>query len=197
MSAANPKVVIIAGPNGAGKTTTAPRLLADTLGVLEFVNADAIAQGLSAFKPEEAAIPAGRIMLRRLHELANQRRSFAFETTLASKTFAPWIGDLQKTGYAFGLSFLWLPSADLAVARVQERVRLGGHDIPSSTIRRRYRAGLQNFFSIYRPMADRWEFFDNFSAWEPQLIAHGVGTAQPTVVVPERWDAVLRELGHE
>ncbi|MBD3562297.1 AAA family ATPase, partial [Planktothrix sp. FACHB-1355] len=133
-----PNLIVIAGPNGAGKSTVAPILLQETLGVNEFVNADAIAQGLSAFAPEAVAFQAGRIMLERLQQLANQRANFAFETTLASRTFAPWIANLRQAGYVFYLLFLWLPSPEVAIARVQQRVREGGHNVPEETIRRRY-----------------------------------------------------------
>ena len=105
MTTKYPHLIVIAGPNGAGKSTTAPFLLKGTLHVTEFVNADLIAQGLSAFKPEMTAFHAGRIMLERIHYLAKKRVNFSFETTLASKTFAPWITELCKTGYAFILYF--------------------------------------------------------------------------------------------
>ncbi|XWK86374.1 MAG: zeta toxin family protein [Phormidium sp.] len=111
-----PNLIVIAGPNGAGKSTVAPALLQGILRVNEFVNADAIAQGLSAFAPERVAFQAGRIMLERLQQLANQQVNFAFETTLASRTFAPWIANLQQTGYLFNLIFMWLPSAEIAIA---------------------------------------------------------------------------------
>src|SRR3970040_3036974 len=101
-------IIIIAGPNVAGKSTTAPSLLQGTLGVKEFVNADVIAQGLSAFQPETAAFHAGRIMLERLHYLAKERVDFAFETTLASRSFAPWIAKLEQSGYTFHMVFLWV-----------------------------------------------------------------------------------------
>jgi predicted ABC-type ATPase len=141
MAESSPNVVLIAGPKGSGKSTAAPALLTGTLGVTEFVNADVIAQGLSAFNPEGAAIAAGRIMLARLKELAASRQSFAFETTLASRTFAPWIADLVAGGYEFHLMFLWLPSADLAVDRVALRVRAGGHHVAEDVVRRRYAYG--------------------------------------------------------
>ena len=122
----------------AGKSTSAPSLLRGTLGVAEFVDADTIARGLAGFDPDRAAIPAGRVMLARLRELAGQQVSFAFESTLASRTLAPWLGELVGHGYRFHLIFLWLPSADFAVDRVADRVRLGGHDVPEATVRRRY-----------------------------------------------------------
>src|SRR5439155_26523435 len=156
-----PKVVVLAGPNGAGKSTAASRLLRGALGVTEFVNADVIARGLSGFSPERVAMEAGRVMLRRIKELAAKRESFAFETTLASRSFAPWLRDLVKSGYRFHLVFLWLPSAAAAVARVAERVSLGGHDVPVATVRRRYKAGLKNFFELYRSLSTTWQVIDN------------------------------------
>jgi len=155
------RIVVLAGPNGSGKSTTARAILQGPLKVDEFVNADVIAQGLSGFDPQRAAFAAGRIMLSRLNELAAARADFAFETTLASKTFAPWIAELIKSGYEFHLVFLWLATAEAAVARVADRVKRGGHDVPEPTIRRRYAAGLKNFFAIYQPMATTWQVLDN------------------------------------
>src|SRR5882672_2885988 len=133
-----PNVIILAGPNGAGKTTASRSLLVGALGVEEFVNADIIARGLSVFNQEDVAIEAGRIMLHRLKELAAQRADFAFETTLASRTFAPWIRQLIVEGYTFHLLYLWLPSPDLATRRVLRRVESGGHHVPQDVIQRRY-----------------------------------------------------------
>lgn len=141
-------VVVVAGPNGAGKSTAAPALLNDALAVKEFVNADAIAAGLSAFRPESVAIAAGRIMLERMRSLASAGDNFAFETTLASRSFAPWLKTLRSSGYRVHLLFLWLRAPELAIQRVAERVRLGGHDIPEAVIRRRYTAGLKIFLAL-------------------------------------------------
>ena len=170
MSDLRPSLVILAGPNGAGKSTVAPALLHGALAVDEFINADVIARGLSAFDPEGAAIAAGRVMLARLRELTERRVSFAFETTLASRTFAPWLRDLKASGYEIQLLFLWLPSAEFALDRVADRVRAGGHDVPAETARRRYRAGLRNFFSLYEPLTSAWKLYDS-SGLKPALIA--------------------------
>jgi predicted ABC-type ATPase len=159
MAEATPNLVVLAGPNGAGKSTTAEQLLVGALQVMEFVNADTIARGLSAFKPETAAVEAGRIMLNRLRYLATQRADFAFETTLSSRSFAPWVADLRAKGYAFHLFFPWLPTPDAAIARVAQRVRAGGHDVPTETVRRRYHRRLSNFFRLYRP----WRLVGGFS----------------------------------
>jgi predicted ABC-type ATPase len=125
-----PKVVVIAGPNGAGKSTTASVVLRYGFHVGEFVNADTIAAGLSAFSPESVSVAAGRLMLNRIRELARDGRDFAFETTLASRSFAPWINDLQEAGYTFRLIYFYLPTVELALARVAERVQRRGHDVP-------------------------------------------------------------------
>ncbi len=191
-----PHVVALSGPNGAGKSTAAPALLKGTLGVTEFVNPDIIAQGLSAFEPERAALSAGRIMLRRLRELARQRVNFGFETTLASRRLAPRLAELKRRGYLVHLIFLWLPSADLAVERVAERVRMGGHAVPENTIRRRYVAGLRNFFALYRPLADTWRLYDTSPLPPPRLIAWGEGLT--TRGADERaWKQIVRSLGRE
>ncbi len=192
MSEARPSVVILAGPNGAGKSTAAPELLQGELAVTEFVNADVIARGLSAFDPDRAALAAGRVMLARLDELARQRESFAFETTLASRSFAPWLRDLRASGYAVHLFFLWLSSPDLAVQRVADRVRSGGHDVPADTIRRRYRAGVRNFFSLYQPVVTTWAVYD-CSGLKSQLIAEGLESAPLKVYDRKVWAAVQQQ----
>src|SRR5437588_10570824 len=123
----HPNVVIMAGPNGARKSTLAESLLKGTLGICHYVNADTLAKGLSAFNFDEMALKAGKIMLQHLHDLADERANFAFETTLASRTFAPWIAGLKRNGYQFHLFYVWLPSADVSIKRVRRRVIPGGH----------------------------------------------------------------------
>ena len=187
-----PNLVVVAGPNGAGKSTTAPALLQGLLGVDQFVNADVIARGLSAFNPEAVAIEAGRIMLGRLRALARQRIDFAFETTLASRTFAPWIATLIEDGYVIRLVYLWVASPELCIARVAGRARAGGHHVPEDVVRRRYAAGLRNFFELYRGLAETWQVYDNSEEAGARLIAEG--SRDQTLVVHDEstWDAVLR-----
>jgi predicted ABC-type ATPase len=187
----SPKIVIIAGPNGAGKSTIAPRVLRGPLAVDEFVNADAIALGLSAFKPETVALQAGRIMLARIKELATQRKNFALETTLASKTFAPLVRQLTNTGYEFHLVFVWLTSQEEAIARVEARVRAGGHSIPVETIRRRYNAGIRNFFELYRPISASWQVFNNSADSTLDMIARGRGAKEDRIDDGALWRQFL------
>jgi len=167
-----PNVIVIAGANGAGKSTLAPFLLRDTFGITEFVNADTIARGLSAFAPENSAFEAGRIMLQRLTELSAKQKNFAFETTLATRFYSRWLKELQAGNYRFHLIFLWLKNSELAIERVRERVRLGGHNVPEEIIKRRYAKGLHNFFHLYKPIADSWQVY-NASMIIPQKIAYG------------------------
>ena len=184
-------LIIIAGSNGSGKSTAAPALLKDALHVDNFVNADVIAQGLCAYQPEKAAIQAGRIMLSRMHTLANERASFAFETTLASRTFSNWIPDLQKQGYRFHLIFLWLKDVELAIFRVKERIKAGGNSVPEDTIRRRYTAGLKNFFHLYSRLANTWQFYDNSNADHLSLIASKINPNQLVIENESLWKQLL------
>ena len=165
-----PDVFVIGGPNGAGKTTAARGMLPSFVGVSQFVNADEIARGLSGFAPETVAREAGRIMLRRLRHLVEQRVDFAFETTLASRSFAPWLVGLQDTGFDVHLVYLWLPTPELAVQRVARRVQAGGHHVPEGIIRRRYERGRENFQRLYAPLADDWEVSEVDPVLRPELM---------------------------
>jgi predicted ABC-type ATPase len=193
MTDKRPHIIVIGGPNGSGKSTTAPALLKGTLGVTEFVNADTIAHGLSAFQPEGAAFHAGRVMLERIHHLANERVDFAFETTLASRTFAPWIKNLKQAGFIFHLVFLWLPNEEFAIARVAERVRMGGHNVPEETIRRRYHKGMKNFFQLYMQLVDTWRLYDNSETSGPALIASGGKKTREVVYKQNLWNKIKEE----
>jgi len=188
---ARPHIFVIAGPNGAGKTTVAPSLLRDLLGLAEYVNADLIAQGLSAFDTQSVAFSAGRVMLERLRQLARERRHFAFETTLATRSYLPWLRSLRAEGFAIDLAYLWLPSPEMAIARVSERVRLGGHDVPKAVIRRRYERGMQNFFRLYRAHSDRWWLFDNATADAPLLLARGTKQTGDEIYKQALWNQLL------
>jgi predicted ABC-type ATPase len=136
---------------------------------------------------------AGRVMLERLHYLAKERVDFAFETTLSSKSFAPWIAKLKQSGYTFHLVFLWLPSADFSVARVAERVRMGGHNVPEEIIRRRYNKGIQNFFRLYWPLSDTWRMYNNSVRTGPQLVADGGTGRKETIYDSATWSMIRGE----
>ncbi|MBO9584386.1 MAG: zeta toxin family protein [Flavobacterium sp.] len=166
----NKNLYIIAGCNGAGKTTASFTILPEILQCKEFVNADEIAKGLSPFQPEKAAFEAGRIMLHRINELLANNEVFAFETTLATKSYKQKVITAQEKGYKVVLLFFWLNSVDLAIERVKTRVQEGGHNIETDVIKRRYKNGITNLFDIYLPIVNEALIFDN-TAVKAELIA--------------------------
>jgi predicted ABC-type ATPase len=197
MATIAPEVVVLGGPNGAGKSTAAPRLLRGSLKVEEFVNADTLAQGLSAFRPEGVAREAGRIMLKRLDDLESQGKSFAFESTLAGHAHARRLERLKQRAYRIHIVYLWLPTAELAIARVAERVRAGGHDVSSEAVRRRFARGRRNFFALYRPLADTWRLYDGSSIRGPRLVASGAARKPARVRDHETWRLASGDYLHE
>ena len=152
---------IIAGCNGAGKTTASFTVLPEMLNCREFVNADEIAAGLSPFNPEGVAIQAGRLMIERIINLLREGETFAFETTLATRSYVKLIQQAQKRGYFVTLLFFSLSTPEQAVKRVEKRVSEGGHNIPLDVIYRRYDNGLKNLFNLYMPICDYWALYDN------------------------------------
>lgn len=194
---AMPSVVILAGPNGAGKSTAAPVVVRDLMAVGAFVNADVIARGLAGFDPDTVDRQAGRVMLERLRELAAQRADFAFETTLASRTFAPFLQQLIADVYRVRLVYVWLNSPDLCVSRVAARFRSGGHSVDEEIIRRRYDRSLRNFFALYQPLAVDWRVYDNSGDDGAEIVAEGHHTEVASIHVPSAWDEMLRRVRRE
>ena len=160
---------VIAGPNGAGKTTFSRKFLPDFVHCTHFLNADLIAAGLSPFAPHMQDFRAARLMLTRIKELTASRESFAFETTLSGRGYVRTITELKSAGYEINLFFLWLPNPETAMARVKQRVEMGGHNIPEDVIIRRYWSGLNNLSKLYIPLSDRF-FLYNSSLLPPELI---------------------------
>lgn len=157
------KIIIIAGPNGAGKTTFARDFLPAEAHTLRFINADLIAAGFAPFNPETAATKAGRLMLEEIDDCVLAGESFAFETTLSGLSYLRKIKRWKQLGYEVKLWFLSLPSADVAVSRVEIRVSQGGHNIPEHVIRRRFKAGLDNFHNLYSKAVDSWVIYDSYA----------------------------------
>jgi len=167
------ELYIIAGCNGAGKTTASFTILPEILDCKEFVNADEIAKGLSPFQPEKVSFEAGRIMLERINDLLESKENFAFETTLATKSYKSKIYLAREKGYNVTLLFFWLQNVNLAIERVKTRVLEGGHNIETEIIKRRYIRGIKNLFEIYLPIADEVMIFDN-SEGKHDLIAEKI-----------------------
>lgn len=191
--AAPPQAVVIGGPNGAGKTSAAPDLLRDTVGIDAFVNADVIAEGLAGFRPESAAREAGRIMLARIRDLVHARQDLAFESTLSGRSAARLLKTMKRVGYEAHIFYLWLPSPDLAVARVRRRVESGGHDVPEAVIRRRFERSIVNFERDYRTISTTWRVYDGSAPGERPLIAYGAGTESATIVDQRKWHEIQQK----
>jgi predicted ABC-type ATPase len=172
---------IVAGCNGAGKTTASFTILPEIIECKEFVNADEIAKGLSPFQPEKVAFESGRIMLKRITELLFDNQSFAFETTLSTKSYKSKILEAKEKGYTVTLLFFWLQNVELAKARVKTRVSEGGHNIEPEIIERRYFRGIKNLFKIYLPIVDGAIIFDN-SNGKHELLAEKTVDGQLNII---------------
>lgn len=167
-----PSLYIIAGPNGAGKTTFVRDFLRLDVAVLDFLNADEIARGLSPLAPERAQFEAGRLMLQRVRRFIGESRNFGMETTLSGRTYRNIFAEARHAGYSIHLDFLVLFEVDRSIKRVADRVEAGGHNVPEADLRRCFRVGLQNLFSLYRPLLNSWALYDN-SDRQPRKIAQG------------------------
>jgi predicted ABC-type ATPase len=161
MPTARPTIYLIAGCNGAGKTTFAKEFLPHEVKCLRFYNADEIARGLSPLDPTAGAIRAGRLLLGEVRESLDRHETFAHESTLSGKTYIRIFERALSVGYELELHYLWLSSVDQAIARVRRRVRMGGHDVPTADIRRRFRRSLAHLIDDYLPIATRWAIWDN------------------------------------
>jgi predicted ABC-type ATPase len=190
-----PNLYIIAGPNGAGKTTFARKFLPDYAKCLEFVNVDLIANGISPFDPERAALRAGRVMLEQIHSLAERGVDFGFETTLSGKTYVKLLQGMKKGGYLIHIFFLWINDVELALERIKLRVRNGGHAIPEAIVRRRFGRSLVNFLRVYKPLADSWTIFDN-SGDVPKMTAFEE-SGKIEILDPDLFNILLKYKGNQ
>jgi len=181
--------VIVSGPNGSGKTTIAREYLLTHN--LEYLSADEIAEGLPHESLQEVRLQAGRLFFERIIENIQVGRSFLAETTLAGKGFRRIVAELKAAGYSVTLIFVFLDSADACVARIRERVRKGGHDVPETDIRRRYIRSINNFWHLYRLGADRWHLLYN-SVMQPQEVA--IGEGDEVVIQDENLYELFQEL---
>lgn len=185
-----PQFVVLGGPNGAGKSTWSTTLIPS---VIRYINADDIARTLTMEPGRNRDIEAGRLLLEEWDRLAAEQADFGVETTLSSRSLAARISRLQGSGYVFRLVCFWLPNADLAVTRVADRVRMGGHGIPEVVVRRRYAAGLRNFFELYIPLADTWQVVQNVEGPHILYIAAGVRGHAADIVEPAVWERMKEQ----
>ena len=182
---------IVAGCNGAGKTTASYTILPEIIECKEFVNADEIAKGLSPFQPETVSFEAGRIMINRINDLLEENESFAFETTLSTRSYKNKVLKAKEQGYTITLLFFWLNNIELAKERVKTRVKEGGHNIPEDVIERRYLKGIYNLFGIYLPIVDSTLIFDN-SFGKHELIAHKIETNEITIIDSNKFNQLKK-----
>lgn len=187
-----PSLYIIAGCNGAGKTTVSFTMLPEILKCKEFVNADAIAAGLSPFNVESVAFEAGRIMLQRIQQLMVEKEVFAFETTLSTRSYVSLIKKARTNGYKVTLLYFWLISPDLAKQRVAKRVSQGGHNIPDDVVERRYYRGISNLLNLYVSVVDNWIVIDNMNA-VLNIIARGSGKENKIILNSDLWSVFLEQ----
>ena len=187
-----PEIYVFGGCNGSGKTTLATAILSSVDNQIEFVNADIIAAELNPNNVDAVAIEASRLMLERINTLSRQGMDFAFETTLAARTFAKFLRECKANGYRINLVYVWLESAELAVSRVAKRVASGGHNIPEDVIRRRYERGRGNFVELYSPIADYWIVYDNTRQTRNE-VAEKTPNQQITVYQPSIWQQITQE----
>jgi len=189
----HPICYIIAGPNGAGKTTFALEFLPRAADCRNFINADLIARGLSPLNVDAAAMEAGRLFLHQINSQINVNRDFAFETTLSGLSYIRLLQNLHRRGYSIRLYYLWIPTIALALRRIAERVKRGGHDIPAHVAARRYQKGLKNLFAHYMALVNYCAIFDNSSA-APGLVYECVGTAE-IFAQPEIFKRIRKQAG--
>ena len=191
-----PNLYIIAGCNGAGKTTASFTVLPEMLNCEDFINADEIARGLSPLNPNKAAIDAGRLMLQRIDKLLSSQQDFAFETTLATRSYKKTILKAIDDGYRVTLIFFWLDSVELAIERVRTRVLAGGHNIEEKVIRRRYYSGLKNLFELYMPICNYWMIFNN-SSLPSELIAEGHKDIEIDIKILSNFETMKKLSGYD
>lgn len=156
-----PRCIVIAGANGAGKTTFALEYLPNEARILNFVNADLIASGLSPLRPKFAAVAAARMMLDEVDRLVQERADFGWESTLSGLTHVKRLQIMKELGYYVEIMYLRLASPQLALRRVGARVRQGGHDVPKGDVLRRFSRSWRNFETHYRSLADAWAVYDS------------------------------------
>ena len=184
------KIFMIVGPNGAGKTTTAMQLILNTSVINEYINADEIARGLAPMHPESMALTASKLMIKRLNELLESNKNFAFETTASGTNYIKHLTKAKANGYEVNLTFLWLSSPELAAKRVAQRVVLGGHNIPHDVIIRRYYLGIKNLIKHYLPLSDSALILDNSNIESDKIIARKNISSGLEILEPSIWNEI-------
>ena len=190
----SPNLYIVAGPNGVGKTTFAREFLPNYADCRNFINADLIAAGLSPFAPEAAGVRAGRLVLEEIERLGKQHADFGFESTLSGRSYLNLIRDLKSRGYAIYTFFVTLPTVELSLLRIRNRVIKGGHNVPEADVRRRFDRSIRNFLYCYQPLADSWMLFDNSQT--PSAVAFKK-QGDLRIIKAEIYEALISQYGQD
>lgn len=156
-----PTLYLFAGSNGAGKTTFARAYLRQLDPIPRFLNADEIARGLSPLNPQKLAVKAGKLLLQEIQDCLKSGDSFGLESTLSGTTYTKLLQQAKSIGFQIEIHYLWIPSPSLAIRRIAQRVKMGGHSVPESDVKRRFSRSLNNFLEIYAPLSDGWTFRNN------------------------------------
>ncbi len=169
------EIIIISGPNGAGKTSFANKYLSSFRGRFVFLNADEVAREIASADMPQTQVDwrAGREMLTRINDCIGAGLNVAFETTLASLSYAKKIPSWQRAGCSIALVYLRLANVEMSIERVRRRVAQGGHGVSEDAIRKRFSKSLDYFERLYRPLVDEWYIWDSLE-----------GSFQPA----EKWD---------
>lgn len=125
----------------------------------------------------------------------SEQVDFAFETTLAARSYVSLIKSARAMGYRVTLLYFWLSSPAVAKVRVARRVSMGGHNIPSYVIERRYFAGIRNLINLYLPICDNWMAINNLGS-HPELIGNGAIEGEKVINNSDIWDIILRQSKH-
>jgi len=147
---------LVAGANGSGKTTLIKELLYN-LPDFYFLNSDEIAYEIG----DDIGIRAGKIMLQKFEDYVAEEKSIIMESTISGRFHNKILEKVSKEGYKSTLYYVFLDLVDLNIRRVENRVLLGGHNVPIDDIYRRYDRSLKNFWSVMK-VVDNWELRYSF-----------------------------------
>lgn len=175
------KLIIIGGANGSGKTTLACEFVA--VDKIEYLGADEIARELNPQNPEAEAISAARIFSQRLDDYLENRKSVLVESTLSGLSLRKHLVKAREKNFEITILFVYLDSPELCVQRVAVRVAKGGHHVPETDVKRRFKRANVNFWQSYTKLADDWSLFYNTGE---KIVQIAEGTSENVVILDEK-----------
>lgn len=190
---------MLAGVNGAGKSSIGGAMLRAS--GADYYNPDEAARALMAANPgldqTKANAAAWRQGKRLLEKAIRERMDFAFETTLGGSTMTRLLEEAAAEGVEVRIWYVGLASPEEHIARVAQRVSQGGHDIPETSIRRRWRHSRQNLIQLL-PVITELRVYDNSGYADPAAgdaptprlvlhLAHGEIVGPPDLSATPQW----------